>query len=140
LRNQDGRLVDAMPRDAVRMVFLMDSFTFGDGVRDEDAHPARTVALLGHENPSGSPRFEAYNLGAGAYGMGDAFPFRAIHEKIRAEVEGLDATLIDLYPRLRGQRDESLWVHPADQYPNEQVHRIAAEELAAALRALGPWR
>ena len=34
------------------------------------------------------------------YKMGDAYPFRAIHEKIRAEVEGLDATLIDLFPRL----------------------------------------
>jgi hypothetical protein len=72
--------------------------------------------------------------------MGDANPFRAIQEKIRAEVEGLDATLIDLFRRLKGQRDESLWVHPADQHPNEQAQRSAAEELAEALCARGPWR
>jgi GDSL-like lipase/acylhydrolase family protein len=270
--NQDGRLVATKPADTVRVVFLGDSFTFGEGVRDEDTYPARTAALLGQEHPSGSPRFEAYNLGVGAYNttqelsllehlglkllpdcvvlgyvlndaeppmfevnpqtnsfertghegpegfgdplppdqllyrlrtarlvwqlaansdrsrrivahyralyedgspgwqesrralrqiiarchearvpcyvllfpilyeMGEAYPFRAIHEKIRAEVEGLDATLIDLFPRLKGQPDESLWVHPADQHPNEQVQRIAAEELAAALRARGPWK
>jgi hypothetical protein len=270
--NQNGRLVATKLRDMVRIVFLGDSFTFGEGVRDEDTYPARTAALLQHEHPSGSPRFEAYNLGVGAYNttqelwllehlglkllpdcvvlgyvlndaeppmfevnprtksfertghagpegfgdplppdrllyrlrtarlvwqlaanrdrsrrvvahyralyedgspgwhesrralrqiiarcheahlpfyvvlfpilyeMGDAYPFRAIHEKIRAEVEGRDATLIDLFPRLKGQRDESLWVHPADQHPNEQVQRIAAEELAAALLARESWR
>jgi hypothetical protein len=74
------------------------------------------------------------------YEMGDAYPFRAIHEKIRAEVEGLDATLIDLFPRLKAQRDDSIWVHHADQHPNEKVERTAAEELAAALWARGRWR
>jgi hypothetical protein len=270
--NQDGRLVATKPVDTVRIVFLGDSFTFGEGVRDDDTYPARTAALLEQEHPSGSPRFEAYNLGVGAYNttqelsllehvgfellpdcvvvgyvlndaeppmfevnlrtksfertghagpegfgdplppdrllyrlrtarlvwqlaanndrsrrivahyralyedgspgwqesrralrqiiarcreagvtcyvvlfpilyeMGDAYPFRAIHEKIRAELEGLDATLIDLFPRLKGQRDESLWVHPADQHPNEQVQRIAAEELARAVKARRPWR
>jgi hypothetical protein len=270
--NEDGRLVATKTGDTVRIVFLGDSFTFGEGVRDEDTYPARTAALLGQEHPSGSPRFEAYNLGVGAYNttqellllehlglkllpdcvvlgyvlndaeppmfevnprtnsfqrtghagpegfgdelppdqllyglrtaqlvwqlaanrdksrrvvahyralyedgspgwqesrralrqiiarchearvpcfvvlfpilyeMGDAYPFRAIHEKIRAEVEGLDATLVDLFPRLKGRRDESLWVHPADQHPNELVQRIAAEELAAAFRARGAWR
>jgi hypothetical protein len=270
--NQDGRLVATKPEGTVRMVFLGDSFTFGEGVRDEDTYPARTAELLQQEHPSGSPRFEAYNLGVGGYNttqelflfehlgekllpdcvvlgyvlndaepplfdvdpltnfprrasraveegaedslppdrwlyrlrtarlvwqlaanrdrsrrtvayyqslyeedsagwqesrralrqiiarchearvpcfvllfpiladLSDAYPFRAIHDKIRAEVEGQDATLIDLFPRLKGQRAETLWVHPADQHPNEQVHRIAAEELAAALRTRGPWR
>jgi hypothetical protein len=270
--NQDGRLVATKPPDVVRMIFLGDSFTFGEGVRDEDTYPARTAALLQQEHPSGSPRFEAYNLGVGAYntaqelsllehlglkllpdcvvlgyvlndaeppmfavnpetksfvrtgsagpeGFGDplppdqllyslrsarlvwqlaansdrsrrvvahyralyeddnpgwqesrralrqiiarchearvpcyillfpilyqidgAYPFQSIHAKIRAELEGLDVTLIDLLPRLKGQRDESLWVHPADQHPNEHVHRIAAAELAKAIGARGLWR
>ena len=38
--NQDGRLVATKPGDTIRMVFLGDSFTFGEGVRDEDAFPA----------------------------------------------------------------------------------------------------
>jgi hypothetical protein len=270
--NRDGRLVATKPGGTVRMVFLGDSFTFGEGVRDEDTYPARTAALLQREHPSGSPRFEAYNLGVGGYNttqelsllehlglkllpdcvvlgyvlndaeaplfevdpwtnrirrasraveegagdpvppdrspyqlrtvqllwqlaanrdrsrrtvahyralyqdgspgwqesrralrqiiarchearvpcyvllfpilyeLSDAYPFQALHEKIRAEVEGLDATLIDLFPRLKGQRAERLWVHPADQHPNEQVQRIAAEELSAALGARGPSR
>lgn len=269
---RDGRPVADKPGDTVRLVFLGDSFTFGEGVRDEDTYPARTAALLRRDRPSGSPRFEAYNLGVGAYNtaqelslldqlglelrpdcvvlgyvlndaepphfepdprtgrfrrargagpegagdpvppdrwpyrlrtarlvwqlaagrersrrivayyralyrdgspgwresrralrriiarcheahvpcyvvlfpilyeLGDAYPFRAIHERIRAEVEGMGATLIDLLPRLEGRRTETLWVHPVDQHPNERVHRIAAEELAAALRARGPWR
>ena len=36
-------------------------------MRDEDTYPARTAALLQHEHPSGSPRFEAYNLGVCGY-------------------------------------------------------------------------
>jgi hypothetical protein len=270
--NKDGRLVAAKFEDTVRIVFLGDSFTFGEGVRDEDIYPERTVTLLQQEHPSGSPRFEAYNLGVGGYNtsqelllleylglkllpdcvvlgyvlndaeaplfevdpvtrracrasrpieegagdpvppdrllyrlrtarlvwqlaanrerslrtvahyqalyeegsagwqesrralrqivarchearipcyvvlfpilfeLNDAYPFLAIHEKIRAEVEGQNATLIDLFPRLKGQQAESLWVHPADQHPNEQVHRIAAAELATAIRAGPAWR
>jgi hypothetical protein len=269
---QGGRLVATKPAGTVRMVFLGDSFTFGEGVRDEDTYPARTAALLQREHPSGSPRFEACNLGVCSYNttqelalledlglkllpdcvvlgyvlndaepplfepdpstksfrrasraveggagdpvppdrllyqlrsarlvwqlaadrerslrtvaryhalykdgspgwqesrralrqiilrcheagipcyvllfpilyeLSDAYPFQAIHKKIRAEVEGLNATFIDLLPRLKGQRADTLWVHPADQHPNEQVQRIAAEELAAALATRGPWR
>jgi hypothetical protein len=74
------------------------------------------------------------------YELSDSYPFRVIHEKIRAELEGLDVTLIDLFPHLKGHRAETLWVHPTDQHPNERVQRIAAEELAVALRARGPWR
>jgi hypothetical protein len=270
--NRDGRLVATKAGSTVRIVFLGDSFTFGEGVRDEDAYPVRTAALLQHEHPSGGPRFEAYNLGVcgynttqelallehvgltlkpdcvvlgyvlndaepplfefdprtnavrrarraveeGAgdpvppdrwlyqlriprlvwqlaanrdrtrrtlahyqalyqenspgwqesrralrqiiarchearvpcyvllfpilYDLSDAYPFQAIHAKVRAEVEGLDATLIDVFPRVKGQRAESLWVHPTDQHPNERVQRLAAEALATALRARGPWR
>jgi hypothetical protein len=272
IEHRDGRLVANKPEGTVRMVFLGDSFTFGEGVRDEDTYPARTAGLLKKEHPSGAPRFEACNLGVGGYNttqelvlfeylgvkllpdcvvlgyvlndaepplfqvdpltnqprratraieegagdpvppdqwlyrlrtarllwqlaanrdrarrtvahyqalyqdgsagwqesrralrqiivrchqdripcyivlfpilyeLSDAYPFQAIHEKIRAEVESQGATLIDLFPRLKGQRAETLWVHPADHHPNELVQRIAAEELAAALRARGSWR
>src|SRR5262249_46934640 len=42
--NQDGRLVATKAGGTVRMVFLGDSFTFGEGVRDGDTFPARTAA------------------------------------------------------------------------------------------------
>jgi hypothetical protein len=42
----------------------------------------------------------------------------------------------DLRPAFRGRRTESLWVHPVDMHPNELAHRLAAEDLAATVRAM----
>ncbi len=44
-------------------------------------------------------------------------------------MEGTPAAFIDLFPRLKGMRAEDLWVHPADQHPNEKVHLLAAQAL-----------
>lgn len=256
-----GRVEAARSPGTVRLVFLGDSFTFGEGVRDEDTYPARTAALLRQQHPHAPSRFEACNLGVGGYNttqslwllenlglkvqpdavvlgyvlndaepplfevdpatgrrrraarpveegagdplppdafpyqlrtarliwqfqanrertrrtlahyqalyedaspgwqesrralrqiiarcadahvpccillfpilyeLNDRYPFRAIHEKIRREVEGTPAAFIDLFPRLKGMRAEDLWVHPADQHPNEKVHLLAAQAL-----------
>jgi hypothetical protein len=271
---QDGRVVSDKPEGTVRVVFLGDSFTFGEGVRDQDTYPARTAALLQKHYSARSdhpPRFEAYNLGVGGYNttqelllleslglkvlpdavvlgyvlndaepplfqidpatnqrrrtarpieegagdrtppdallyrlrtaravwrllanrelsrrtvahyrllyeedspgwqesrralkkiialckearipccvllfpvlyeLNDRYPCKAIHAKIRSEVEETGAGFIDLFPLLQGQRAEELWVHPADHHPNEKVHQIAAEALAEELLALGEW-
>ena len=42
----------------------------------------------------------------------------------------------DLRGAFRGRRTEALWVHPVDMHPNEVAHRLAAESLAPAVRAL----
>ena len=42
----------------------------------------------------------------------------------------------DLRPAFRGRRTETLWVHPVDMHPNDLAHRLAAESLAPAIRAL----
>jgi hypothetical protein len=71
--------------------------------------------------------------------LNDRYPFRTIHEKIRREVADTDAVFIDLFPRLKGMRAEDLWVHPADQHPNEKVHLIAAQALVAEFLAGREW-
>jgi hypothetical protein len=271
LTMRDGRVVAHKPEGVVRLVFLGDSFTFGEGVRYPDTYPSRTAALLQKRSPPGAPEFEAYNLGVGGYNttqellllerlglealpdcvvlgyvlndaepplfaidpetnrprrvarpveeaagdpvppatlpyrlrtaravwqllanrglsrrmvahyrslyedgspgwqesrralrrivalckgagvpcwvllfpvlyeLNDRYPFQAIHARIRAEVEGAGGGVIDLFPRLKGRRAEECWVHPADQHPNEVVHRIAAEELSEELLARGEW-
>ena len=68
--------------------------------------------------------------------LNDDYPFAGIHAKVAHEVEKAGGTLIDLFPRLKGRKASELWVHPADQHPNEEVHAIAAEELAAAIASL----
>ncbi|MEW6071598.1 MAG: SGNH/GDSL hydrolase family protein [Planctomycetota bacterium] len=57
---------DAAPGTA-RIVFLGDSFTLGEGVKDEDIYPERTAALLAARLGPGGPRVEACNLGMLAF-------------------------------------------------------------------------
>jgi hypothetical protein len=262
---RDNRVITTKPEGTVRLVFLGDSFTFGEGVRDDDTYPAQTAYLLQQHYPTPSPHFESFNLGVGGYNtsqsllllerigldalpdcvvlgyvlndaepplfqrdpktgrpyraarpveegagdprppeswlyrlrtaravwqvlanrrltqqtlahyreiydenspgwqesrralgkiikhcadrhvpcyvllfpvlyqLDDQYPFLAIHEQIRAEVTDTSALFIDLFPRLKGQRAEDLWVHPSDHHPNEKVHRIAAEALCEEL-------
>jgi lysophospholipase L1-like esterase len=44
----------------------------------------------------------------------------------------------DLRAALLGPDPASLWVHALDQHPNEVAHRLAAESLAPAVKALAP--
>ena len=69
--------------------------------------------------------------------LDDRYPFLAVHEKVNAVASAAGATVIDLFPLLKGRRAEDLWVHPVDQHPNEIVHRIAAEALAKKLEGQG---
>jgi len=51
---------------APRLLFVGDSFTFGEGVHFEDTYPEVTAAALRAALP-GEPAVEAYNLGVGGY-------------------------------------------------------------------------
>lgn len=42
----------------------------------------------------------------------------------------------DVTPALRGQRDEELWVHPADRHPNARAHALIAAELGGPVQVL----
>lgn len=67
--------------------------------------------------------------------LDERYPYAVIHAKVRAAAEEAGAVVVDLLPRLKGKRAERLWVHPTDQHPNEEVHRIAAEALAQEISA-----
>ncbi len=61
------------PPDCLRIVCLGDSITFGEGVRYEDAYPARLEALLSEAGAERS--VQVLNAGVQAYGTTDAAAF-----------------------------------------------------------------
>jgi lysophospholipase L1-like esterase len=64
------------------------------------------------------------------YELSDAYPFRAVHERVGEVVTGAGGEFIDLLPRLKGQDPGGLIVHPTDPHPNETVHALAGELVA----------
>lgn len=63
------------------------------------------------------------------------YPFAKVHETVKSYCESEDITFFDLLDGLAGQNASEMWVHPADQHPNEVAHRIAAEALADFMTA-----
>jgi hypothetical protein len=63
-------------------------------------------------------------------------PFADVSEKVARFCLAAGIPRHDLRPAFQGRRTESLWVHPVDMHPNETAHRLAAESLAPAVRAL----
>jgi lysophospholipase L1-like esterase len=72
-------------------------------------------------------------------GLQGRYPFAETTATISAFLDRSGIPRHDLLPALAGRPEESLWVHPVDRHPNELAHRLAAESLAPAVRALaGP--
>src|SRR5439155_26018692 len=67
-------------------------------------------------------------------------PFADVSETVARFCLAAGIPRHDLRPAFRGRRTESLWVHPVDMHPNERAHRLPAESLAPAIRALSPLR
>jgi GDSL-like lipase/acylhydrolase family protein len=63
-------------------------------------------------------------------------PLAPAHRAIAAACAAMGIAHHDLRAALSGRPAESLWVHPLDQHPNDVAHRLAAESLAPAVRAL----
>jgi lysophospholipase L1-like esterase len=63
-------------------------------------------------------------------------PFAEVSEKVARFCLAAGIPRHDLRAAFHGPRTESLWVHPVDMHPNETAHRLAAESLAPAVRAL----
>ena len=62
--------------------------------------------------------------------MDDAYPFHAIHNKVRDLMQGLGVPVLDLSPMYKGIPLERLQVIPGvDRHPNEIAHRMAAEKI-----------
>jgi len=61
----------------------------------------------------------------------DSYPFRGLHERLRAFVEderGIPTS--DLLDGLGGVDASEHWVHPSDGHPDPEVHRLMGEQLA----------
>lgn len=74
------------------------------------------------------------------YELNDNYPFKDIHTLIINEVNARRCPsihFIDLLPYLKGENYQSLWVHPIDQHPNDIVHEIVAQALAASIQFVG---
>jgi len=71
-------------------------------------------------------------------GLDGRYPFEPIHRTVARFCLASGIAESDLLPALRGREPASLWVHPIDMHPNEIAHRLAAAELAPAVRALAP--
>jgi hypothetical protein len=70
------------------------------------------------------------------YELSDAYPFRAVHDRVGAVVTAAGGEFIDLLPRLTGQNPGGLVVHPTDPHPNETVHALAGELVAETISSV----
>ena len=70
----DGSIeaVSEKPAETVRIVFLGDSVTFGEGVKQKDTFVEQAAARLRETWEPEGRRLEVYNLGVGGHNTGDA--------------------------------------------------------------------
>ena len=62
--------------------------------------------------------------------LDDTYPFKNIVHTIENFCQSENIRVISLLDGFLGREDSSLWVHPADQHPNEFAQRIAGKKLA----------
>lgn len=85
----------------LRICFLGDSSTFGEGVRFEDTYPEVTAKLLGKEEALAGRLVESYNFGVGGYNTTQSlWLFRRMVPAARPDVVVLGYTLSDAEPPL----------------------------------------
>lgn len=102
---------------------------------DDDGRKTLRAALAGLEDYSNEQGFRLLVVVFPMlWGLDGDYPLvdqHAIFEDacIQAGVEH-----VDLLGVFKGDRAESLWVHPTDQHPNEIAHRRAAQAIAQRLR------
>ena len=91
----------AKPAGVFRVVFLGDSFTFGEGVRFEDTFAERTAALLARRFADAGRVFESCNLGVSGYNTSDALHlFEALVPRLQPDAVVLTYVLNDAEPPL----------------------------------------
>lgn len=63
------------------------------------------------------------------YELDGAYPFQPAHDAVRTHCEQEGMPHLDLRAAYRAFKGPELWVHPADEHPNEIAHRVAAEAI-----------
>lgn len=92
-----GPAFTAKPTDLFRIVFLGDSFTFGEGVRNEDIYPEVTARIL----RKGGRSIDASNLGVGGYNTSQSLrAMQLFGFDLQPDVVVLGYTLNDAEPPL----------------------------------------
>ncbi|MFQ5455071.1 MAG: SGNH/GDSL hydrolase family protein [Nitrospirota bacterium] len=88
--------------DTIRIVFLGDSFTFGEGVKDNDIFSKRLVELLNEKYKTRrNLHFEGYNFGVGGYNTEQSlFLLKNLVLKADPDIVILGYTLNDAEPKL----------------------------------------
>lgn len=64
-------------------------------------------------------------------------PFAELHELVVEHCRAEGIPVLDLLPSFLGRDYAELWVHPADQHPNEIAHAVAGRAMAEFVRAKG---
>jgi hypothetical protein len=64
------------------------------------------------------------------------YPLAQGHQQVRTTLETNGFLVLDMLEELRPHTAKDLWVHPTDQHPNEFVHRLVGEKLAALIASL----
>jgi lysophospholipase L1-like esterase len=100
--------------------------------RAESARWQRSLERLvrGHDLASAAGARYAVTIFPFMYRLDDGYPFTELHELVTARCSQEGIPVLDLFAAFRGRPYRALWVHPADQHPNEIGHAIAADALA----------
>jgi hypothetical protein len=103
-----GRFSRDKAPGTARLAFLGDSFTFGEGVRDEDTYAEVTARLLNRQGGQGARRVESYNYGVGGYNTTQAlFLLQNIALRHQPDLVVLGYVLNDADPPLFRRDPES---------------------------------
>lgn len=96
-----GEFSYAKPDKTVRMVFLGDSFTFGEGVKFEDTYPEVVASLMKQINKAEGINYESYNFGVGGYNVSqELFLLENLALYVHPDIIVLGYVLNDAEPEL----------------------------------------
>ncbi|HPF37311.1 MAG TPA: SGNH/GDSL hydrolase family protein [Phycisphaerae bacterium] len=116
------------PPGVVRIACLGDSFTFGEGVRDEDTWPAVLAARLNSARPAGVASYDVINAGVQGYGLVDELLWYGLRiEKLNPDIVVLAFFMNDLAPT-----HETIRI-------NDEMHRPESATGLARFSAVADW-
>ncbi len=113
---------------------------YHDFYRDSPAWRACVRALMGFKSLAREHSFPLLLVIFPVFDsdLDEDYPYRDLHETVRATAEGLEITVLDLLPTYKGMEARRLAIVPfTDAHPNELAHRIASDQLMMYLPEQG---
>lgn len=100
---------DVKATDSARIIFLGDSFTFGEGVFDNDTYPAQFEKIANENNLYPGKKVESINLGVGGYNtQQEWFVLKDMADKWQPDLIILGYILNDVEAKLFSTLDDGL--------------------------------